>query len=548
MSLRFTIKAALVLIVLLGIGGGVTEAFGQVRDSIPRNSDAELQFEQGLSAFEEGRYQTAYEHFRLVNEYALNRRTTAALLMSGKALLRVGRYGEAVSRLETLLDRYPNTSYRDAAEAALEVARRRFQEEGRRPDTLRIGIALPLGDDDVSLSQALFNGARLAVDEHNGVRRRYVPPSSLRTSADSFDVYDTAQVHGDSLAAVEGQTTVASATDTMYVDSLRVVTERTERPDWVAKMYFRHTGSTPSAARAAVDSLAQRDRVDVIVGPIRSPAARPAGARADDRGVLLVAPVATDESVSAGREYVFQANPTIGSRGRAMARFATQSLLLESAGVIYERGNSFSEQMAEGFKAAAEDEALDVPFVLPVDSPRGWARLPALVEEDSTLSDSLVATAEGLYLPVAGNGASGKIRDALTGLDRLHPDARVLGNAQWHDLPFRKQASTFTATYTNDFFVQTGRPEVQNFIKRYRLLTGTTPSDLSVSGRRLAYTGYDVTRFLLSALSPSGARPASLRTAPTYEGLGLRIHFQGGNVNQAMFLHRYRNGRIELLR
>jgi hypothetical protein len=90
---------------------------------------------------------------------------------------------------------------------------------------------------------------------------------------------------------------------------------------------------------------------------------------------------------------------------------------------------------------------------------------------------------------------------------------------------------------------------VQTFIRRYRLLTGNTPDNLSVRGRRLAYTGYDIARFLFSTLSPAppGPAPADLRTATPYEGLGTRIHFEEGTVNQAMFFHRYRNNQLERL-
>ena len=98
--------------------------------------------------------------------------------------------------------------------------------------------------------------------------------------------------------------------------------------------------------------------------------------------------------------------------------------------------------------------------------------------------------------------------------------------------------------------MQTGRPEVQSFIRQYRLLTGNTPDNLSVRGRRLAYTGYDIARFLFSTLSPTppGPGPDDLRTPSAYEGLSRRIHFTEGNVNQAMFFHRYRNNQLELLR
>jgi len=554
---RFSVRLLLMgLVVGLVLGA---PARAQPTPEVPRNADAELMFEQGVAAFERGAYAQAAERFRLVNDYALNRKTTAALVMEAKALLRLGRYQETVDVLTTLLDRYPNTSYRSEAERVLEEARMRLKRQGRRVDTLRVGIALPMADAFVGYSQALFNGVRLAIDEHNGLRRRYIPPrrlSGLRASADSaaatrFDVANTAEVYGDSLAEAEGRTTITTATDTVRVDSLRIVTEQRGQPEWVAKMYVRRLSErSRAAARTALDSLTQIDQVDVVIGPLFSETARAAGAVAERARVPMVAPVATAEGVSAGTEYVFQANPTIPLRGRIMARFASESLLTDGVSIIYERGNSTSERMAEGFRQEARQQGLRLPFTLRLDNAREWSRLPEALDADSTITDSMFAATEAFYLPIAGANASGKIQDALTGLGRLNTTARVLGNSNWHDLSVKKEASAFTATYANDFNVQTGRPEVQTFIRRYRLLTGNTPDNLSVRGRRLAYTGYDIARFLLSRLSPSapGPSPGDLQTASPYEGLGMRIHFQGGNVNRAMFFHRYRNNQIELLR
>lgn len=546
--------AAICRLLLVGLLAGVVAAVptrAQPQDAIPRNPDAELMFEQGLAAFERGDYKQAAERFRLVNDYRLNQKTTAALVMQGKALVRLGRYGEARRVVRTLLDRYPQTSYREEAERIREVARTQRAERGGVPDTLRIGIALPMTDAEVGLTQAMFNGVRLAVDEHNGLRRRYVPPPGLRASADSFGVAHTASVYGDSLAEAEGRTTVTTATDTIRVDSLKIVTEQAERPDWIAKMHFRSLSvTTPRAAKSAVDSLMRVDDVDVVLGPLFSETVRAAGTVAERARVPLVAPVATDESVAAGTQYVFQANPPWSTRGRLMARFASQSLLTESASIIYEADNSVSKRLATGFQEGAREQGLATPFTLQLDNPRQWSQLPEAIDEDSTITDTMFAETEAFYLPIAGVNASGKIQDALTGLDRLRTTARVLGSSFWHDLSVKKQASAFTATYANDFHVRTGRPAVQDFIRRYRLLTGTTPDELSVRGRRLAYTGYDLTRFLLTTLRPASQPPdpAALRTPSPYEGLGIRVHFRDGTVNEAMFFHRYRNNRIELLR
>lgn len=508
-------------------------------------------FEQGVAAFERGSYEKAAERLRLVSDYGLNRKTTPALAMQSKALLRLGRYQEAIDVVDALLSRYPETSYEAEVKGVREAAREQMKEREQRVDTLRVGVALPMRDEYVSFSQALFNGIRLAVDEHNGLRRRYVPPSNLQVASDSFDVASTARVYGDSLAEAEGQTTVTTATDTIRIDSMQVVAQQQERPPWVAKMYFRATKGTPEGARAAADSLIQRDNVDVILGPLFSPTARAAGAVAERTTTLLIPPLATDESVSEGRNYVFQTNPTIRIRGRLMARFASESLLTESASLIYERGRSESERMAEGFREEAERQDFPVPFTLRLDTPRDWTRLPEVIEADSTITDSLFAATDAFYLPIGGSNASGKIQDALTGLGRLNTEARVLGNSNWHNLSVKKEASAFTATYANPFYVDRKQSEVQRFIRRYRLLTGTTPDVLSSPReQRLAYTGYDVAHFLLTTLTPSSRRsdPSTLREAPTHEGLSIRIDFREGTVNRAMFFHRYRNNQLELLR
>jgi hypothetical protein len=547
-------------VLVLLLGGVAGTSLGQGQQPIPQNAEAERLFEQGLSAFEQGNYQRAYERFRLINEYGLTQTTTAALLMSGKALVRMGRYQEALDRLQALLDQYPETTYREEAEKAIEAAQQGVRRGGAPPDTLHMGILLPMGSENVSLSQALFNGIRLAVDEHNGTRRRYVLPPGFEAPADSFDVYDTAQAfgdssatYGDSVATADGRITVATSTDTMRLDSLQVVTEQVQRPEWIAQMHFRNVGGEGEQVRAAVDSLVQGEGADLIIGPLYSGAARTAGGAAEEAGVPLIAPLANDSSVSAGRRHVFQANPTIPLRGRIMARFAAQGLLTERVAIIYEQGSSVSTRMVRGFRREAERRDVTIPYTLRLESPRQWSRLPSLIEEDSTLTDSVLATG-AVYAPVAGRNATGKIQDALVGIGRVYPNAgsnvRILGNAQWHNLTVTKEASVFNTTYTNDFYVQSKRPAVQRFIRRYRLLTGTTPGELA-AGERLAYAGYDVARFLLDTLAPpfrDGVDPATLQSAPTYEGLGMRIDFQEGTVNEAMFFQRYRDGQIELLR
>jgi ABC-type branched-subunit amino acid transport system substrate-binding protein len=523
----------------------------QTGEPIPRLPRAELAFEDARAAFESGDFGRAAETFRSVTEFPLNRKTTAAFLMAAKARYRQGDYQAALDLVETLLDRYPETSYREEAIDVRVKAEEGIRTFGARADTLRVGVLLPMRDRDADLTQAFFNGVRIAVDEHNGVRRRYVLPRRLQSARDEdVSVFDTADMYGDSLATAAGATTIATPRDTVQVDSIRIVTEQVGQPPFIAKMFFRSVGEEPASAGAAVDSLVRLDRADVIIGPLYSQFAREAGRVAERNRVVMIAPLATDESVSEGRSFVFQANPTIPMRGRLMARFAAESLLMKSVGIIHESSDATARQIASGFREEARQIGLQVPYTLALSSRRDWSRLPGAFAADTTITDSMRVAAEAAYMPITGRDAQGKIQDAMVGVQRFGADIRVLGNSQWHDLSVKQEASKVRATYGNDFYIDTSRNGVQRFVRSYRMLTGDTPDDLSVTGQRLAYTGHDVTRFVLKFMEAGRGRPSpeALRTPPRYNGLGIRIDFEPGtNVNRALLFHRYRDGAIELL-
>jgi hypothetical protein len=139
------------------------------------------------------------------------------------------------------------------------------------------------------------------------------------------------------------------------------------------------------------------------------------------------------------------------------------------------------------------------------------------------------------------------IGGALGSLDRMGmgQKIRILGNVEWHNLPMVTLAGNYTTTYSNDFYANPIDSTVQRFVTRYRQENSREPE-------RLAYTGYDVTRFLTIQLERQAIEPRPLdqliRGAGVYSGLGTRLDFTNGNINEAMYYHRYRDGIVELLR
>lgn len=511
----------------------------QTTQDIQRIEAADRLFDQGLEAYQQGNYEQAARRFLRVTEYPMNQRTTAALLMAGRALYQLENYQQATGVLRRLQQRYPESRYRSGAEEVLGLI-----QEAREPadvsEPIRLGVALPLGTNS-TLTQAMFNGIRLAVEEHNGLQRELVPVDTTY-----FTVADTIAMAEDSSAVIQMKDTMRVE---RTVETVRGAPER--RP---VQMFFRDSGNDPNRARAAIDSLINYDRVDAIVGPLFSREARAAGSEAERNRTVLIAPMATEEDIARGRRYVFQANPPIRTRGEIMAQFAVRGLLNDTLAVIIEQDNPFSAQMAEGFERELERQGatLAVSEVLP--NARMWSRLPEYFDADSLFNPDTLRGVDSVYLPFSGRDAAGRIQEALTGLGRIVRvfglRARALGNSEWHNLAIEQEASKFSTIYTNDFYADQRRPEVRDFVRRYRLLTGETPDEIGVSAQRLAFAGYDVASLLLDELAEPSSQPLGdrLRNRSRYEGLGTRIDFQGGNVNRAMFIHRYRNGTIELIR
>lgn len=455
------------------------------QDPVPRIEDAELVFEQALDAFEEGDYGMAYRRFRLVYEtYPVHRKTTATMLMAGKALYRDGNFDRAIDLLNRLIRRYPTSGYLDEARRVVDLAERGGDQDAGRSAVHELGIVLPLQGDDAILAQALFTGIRIAIDEHNALN------------------------------------------------------------DQPVRMIFRDSRGESHRAAASVAELAGLG-TDAVIGPLYSSEAKAAAQAAERERLVLIPPLANDEAVSQDRRYVFQANPTITTHGRLMARFAIRSLMLDEFGIVAERDrDALSERMAEGFQEEAMLQGADVRFYELLESRSGWARLADQVGED-TLRD-----VEAVYFPMSGGETAIRVDAAFNSLDAADAvHVRVLGNTEWHGLPNPNRATRYATTYTNDFHVNEDDPSVRAFRNRFREIMGRSPNPSSTVGR-LAFTGYDVARYLLPLMIRDSSRPLyeRLRDAAMYQGLGLRIDFRNSNVNEAMYYFRYQSGESRLLR
>jgi branched-chain amino acid transport system substrate-binding protein len=478
---RLPIPTALLAATLLALlaAGGAAHAQPAAAPAIVA---AEQSFERGLRSFRAGQYDAAYSAFiRAATDYDFNQRTTAAYLMAGKALYAAGDFEGAASAMTTLIGSYPRSRYVEEARRVQRNAIDHIRSEPPAAEVTTIGVILPMSSRDAVFSQAVFNGIRLAIDDHNSANP--------------------------------------------------------ERP---IRMVFRSSQTATLAAADAVDELVRSGAV-AILGPLYSEEAIAAAGAAERHRTVLVAPMATDARVSEGRRFAFQANATFDVRGRTMARYAAANGV-SSIGIVAVRG-SLAETMAEAFRAEFERRGGTVAFDERLPADEAWFQLP------ERIGAARLALADGVYFPVSGARADEQAAAALRGLDLLVGEEgripRVFGNSEWQNLDAsRNRAAAYNAVFTNDFYPAAGGAAVQTFEARYRALSGVNPD-------RLALAGFDVTNKLLMAIerAGSGGNLADvLRRAPAYEGLGHRIDFGGEQVNQELFMLRFRNRQLDRAR
>lgn len=477
--------AAALFLAPTGAGAGVAGAlalFGAApvaaqpsTSAVPRIEEAESIFEQALAAYRERDFGMAYRRFRLAySGYPLHQKTTAARLMAARARLREGYAEEAARLARDFVAEFPESRY--AADARALLAGLGVAETPTRaPETLDIGLALPLTAETAPLTQAFFNGFRMAVDEVNAA------------------------------ALASGGTRI--------------------------RMVFRDSRGDAVGAESAVAALAS---TAVIVGPLFSDEALAAGAAAERQRTVLIAPLATDDRVADGRRYVFQSNAPLAVRGAQMARTA-QALGLRLVGVVSEgEAGGTSERLARGF--ADETRRSGGEVAVQANVGEAWTSLTTRV------GAAALGEMDALYLPVSGGNAETDIRVVLGALDRASADIVVLGDAEWHNRPAaRALGPRFRVTYTNDFYLDPARAETRAFLGQYRQRFGADLDDAPFTTRRLAVTGYDLGRMLLRRLMSDGGRrdlADALRTSATFEGIGTRVGFAGGQVNRALFVQR----------
>lgn len=254
----------------------------------------------------------------------------------------------------------------------------------------------------------------------------------------------------------------------------------------------------PVEAVNAANELITQDKVCAVVGSITSKVSIPISSLANDNQVVMITPTATNPRVTVEnnqrKEYIFRACFIDPFQGTAAARFAYNNLNARTAAVLYDIGNDYTIGLANSFKSTFTQAGGKIL----VDGSY------SMVDVDFSTVLSYIAQKQPdiLYLPDYYQKVS------IIGLQArsIGVTSVFLGGDGWDstDLDYdAMDGGYFTGHYSPD----DSRPEVQDWINRYRAKYGSQPDVF-------AALGYDSTIILLKAIETAGSSdPARIKEA-----------------------------------
>jgi branched-chain amino acid transport system substrate-binding protein len=241
-------------------------------------------------------------------------------------------------------------------------------------------------------------------------------------------------------------------------------------------------------AGTAVTRLITSDHVAAVLGEVASSLSIAGGRVAQQYGVPMITPSSTNPAVTEIGPMVFRVCFLDPFQGWVEAKFARENLKAQKAAILYDQAQAYSKGLKDYFKEAFEKMGGTVTTV------------QAYTGGDQDFSAQLTTIRETKpdlifvpgYYTDAGN-VSIQVR-------KLGITVPMLGGDGWDSTQLAAigKDAIEGSYFSNHYSVQEERPEVKNFVEKYKTDYGRTPDGL-------AALGYDAARLLFDAMGRATA-------------------------------------------
>ena len=296
---------------------------------------------------------------------------------------------------------------------------------------------------------------------------------------------------------------------------------------YLIRLFVEDNEDKAESAAAAAQKLISQDNVLAIIGPNTSGNAIPAASICEGAGVIMVSPWSTNPKTTEGKKFIFRACFIDDFQGQVMAKFARETLKVQTAAVLYDVASEYNKGIAEYFKKAFEAAGGKV------------VAFESYTKDDKDFSSQLTFTKAAnpgvLFLPNYYNEVPLQVQQAR----RLGIVCPFIGSDSWGSQEIltlcgpELDDSYFSTHYAPDITTETA----QKFIRAYEVKYGKKPDDV-------AALTYDAGGLLLTAITQAGVLDRqkvrdALAGVQQYEGVTgtMKFHGTGDPIKSAVILH-----------
>jgi branched-chain amino acid transport system substrate-binding protein len=260
-------------------------------------------------------------------------------------------------------------------------------------------------------------------------------------------------------------------------------------------------------AQNCVLRLCTEDKVTAILGEVASSRSIAGGRVAQKNGVPMVSPSSTNAAVTKVGDMIFRVCFIDDFQGFVGAKFAFENLKAKKVAILYDQTQAYSAGLREDFKKAFTNFGGAVVEDVPYNG--------GDTDFSPQLNKIKAAGPDAVYVPgyytEGGNIALQARKLGLT--------VPLIGGDGWDSPKLAEIAKDAIegCYYSNHYSEEETRPEVQEFVKKFKEKNPGYPAD------GLAALGYDAAKLLCDALN----RAASLSSKDIAAALAATKDFKG---------------------
>jgi branched-chain amino acid transport system substrate-binding protein len=244
-------------------------------------------------------------------------------------------------------------------------------------------------------------------------------------------------------------------------------------------------GSDPTATAQHVSELIEKEGVTAVIGPITSTNSAAAAAVAQQGKTPLILPTATSPYVTEIGEYISRICFTDQFQSKILTEYSRDYLRAQRAAVIFEKGSTYSEHLAEYYIARFKDMGGSIVFA--ESFTQGEEHGDNLVER------ALQEKPDLIFAPVYYPEAALLIKQ----IDALNSSVTLLGGDGWESAELIRLAGDHVHPgqiyISSHFSLQLLEDKGSTFLSHFRQRYGDAPNAVSA-------LAYDAVQVLADAL------------------------------------------------